>query len=82
MEQNAASLFASFLPLLMFSVIFGFISRALAKDKGQNVGMWTVLGFIPLVNFFCIWYFVGASNLRVERKIDELTKLLQKGESK
>jgi hypothetical protein len=82
MEQNAPSLIISFLPLLFLSVAFGFTARFLAKDKGQNVGLWTVLGFIPFVNFLCFWYFVGASNLRVEKKIDNLIRLLQKGGSK
>lgn len=44
----------------------------LAKDKGRNVSLWTVLGLIPLVNFICMFFFVGASNLRLEKKLDAL----------
>ena len=62
----------SFLPLLLMSVVIAVSSHLLAKDKGRNVLKWTVLGAIPLLNIFCIWFFVGAANLRLERKIDGL----------
>jgi hypothetical protein len=62
------------LPLAIVSVVFGFVSRALAKDKGRDVPVWTVLGFIPIVNMFVAWFFVGASNLRVERKLDAILR--------
>jgi hypothetical protein len=71
MEPNPSP-FLSLLPMLIMSFAFGFAARALAKDKGRNVLKWTILGFIPIVNFVCGWYFVGASNLRLERKIDAL----------
>lgn len=61
-----------FVPLMIVSLVLGFVARALAKDKGRNVLVWTILGFFPIVNFLCAWYFVGASNLRLERKIDAL----------
>ena len=64
--------FMQFIPLIIISFVLGFVARALAKDKGRNVLSWTVLGFLPIVNFMCSWYFVGASNLRLERKIDAL----------
>jgi len=51
----------------------------LAKEKGRNVTLWTILGAIPIVNFFCIWFFVGAANLSLERKIDELSKRIARG---
>ena len=61
-----------FLPLLIVSLPFGFVARALAKEKGRNVLKWTVLGFLPFINVMCVWYFAGAANLRLERKIDAL----------
>jgi hypothetical protein len=61
-----------FIPLMIISLVMGFVARALAKDKGRNVLNWTVLGFLPIINFMCAWYFVGATNLRMERKIDAL----------
>lgn len=72
MEQPSAIM--QFLPILLISFVFGFVVRRLAKDKGRNVTKWTIWGFIPIVNLMLAWYFVGASNLRAERKLDALLK--------
>lgn len=61
-----------FAPFLVLSATLGVVAFLLAKEKGRNVVLWTVLGIVPGVNFFCIWFFVGAANLRLERKIDQL----------
>jgi hypothetical protein len=50
----------------------------LAKEKDRNVVKWTILGAIPIVNFVCIWFFVGATNLRLERKLDDILAELRK----
>lgn len=60
------------MPLILMSLVMGVSSFLLAKDKGRNALKWTILGSIPIVNFACIWYFIGATNLRLERKIDDL----------
>ncbi|WP_198972833.1 hypothetical protein [Xylophilus sp. ASV27] len=67
-----ASLLASLLPLLLTSAVMGVTAFLLARDKGRNVTLWTVLGLIPFVNFLCFSFFIGAANLRAERKLDEL----------
>ena len=54
--------------LLLFNLVFGIISFKLAKEKGRNVTLWAILGCIPVINYFCL----GASNLRLEEKIDKL----------
>ena len=68
----------SLLPLLIISIILGFVANMLAKEKGRNVVKWTILGFIPIVNYFCIFFFVGAANLRLEDKIDQLLRNSEK----
>ncbi len=78
MGESTANPIMSLLPYLLISVIFGVVAHFLAKDKGRNIVMWTVLGALPFVNIFCFWYFVGASNLRTEKKIDELISMLNK----
>lgn len=65
------------LPILML-FIFAIVAHMLAKEKGRNVLLWTILGFIPVVNIFCMWFFVGAANLRLEKKIDQLLKKSEK----
>ena len=62
------------LPLAIISICLGPVARALAKDKGRNVTLWTVLGFIPIANMVMMWFFMGAANLRAERKLDALLK--------
>ena len=76
MQNNSQSfgLIWSFIPLLIFSLIIAIVSYLLAKEKGRNLVLWTVLGALPMVNFICISFFIGAANLRLERKIDELLK--------
>ena len=59
-------------PFLLLSVIIAVYANILAREKGRNVTKWTILGLIPGVNLFCMWFFVGAANLRLERKVDEL----------
>ncbi len=68
------SLVLPFIAMLIFAIV----AHMLAKEKGRNVVLWTVLGFIPVVNIFCMWFFVGAANLRLENKIDQLLKETQK----
>lgn len=72
------SVFLQFVPLLVLSVTLGVQSVFLAKDKGRNVVLWAIVGFLPIVNIFCIWYLVGASNLRHEQKLDDILSRLSK----
>jgi len=58
--------------MLLLSLLMAVPANMLARQKGRNVVLWTILALIPLVNFACMWYFVGASNLVLENKIDEL----------
>lgn len=71
MDQQPSA-FVQLLPLILITVPMGFMARALAKEKGRNVTLWTVLGFIPIIGYFAFSYFIGAANLRLERKIDAL----------
>jgi hypothetical protein len=72
MDPQQPSALMQLLPLILITIPFGLMARALAKEKGRNVTKWTVLGFIPGISFFAIYYFVGAANLKLERKLDEL----------
>ena len=72
MEQEASAGLIQFLPILIVIMLFGVTAHFLAKEKGRNVTWWTILGCIPLVNMFFICFFIGAANLKLERKIDQL----------
>lgn len=75
--ENDGSTFLTFLPLILMSLLMAISAHLLAKEKGRNVTKWTILALIPVVNFACIWFFIGASNLKLEKKIDDLTLLLK-----
>jgi hypothetical protein len=57
---------------LFLSLLMGIVAHLLAKEKGRNVILWTILGCIPVFNFAAMWFFVGASNLKLEKKLDEI----------
>lgn len=67
----------SFAPIIILSIGFSIAAGLLAKDKGRNVFLWVILGLIPIVNFWCMPYIIGASNLRLERKLDALMAKLE-----
>jgi len=73
--------FLSFIPLLFICCAIGYLANLLAKEKGRNVGLWTVLGLVPLVNFCCMFYFAGASNRLVEAKLNEILEHLASKEA-
>ena len=70
--QVTPTLILNFLPLAIISILFGITSFFLAREKGRNVPLWTVIGFIPLLNMFFIWFFIGAANLKTEQKLDKI----------
>jgi len=76
--ESSGSPFITLFMFLIWCVIIAVLSHLLAKEKGRNVALWTVLGAIPILNFIVIWYFVGAANLRLEQKIDRVIEALEK----
>jgi hypothetical protein len=67
-------LWVQFIPFTVMSIAFAVVAYLLAKEKGRNVMRWTVLGLVPVVNWFCLPFFIGATNLRLEAKIDQLLR--------
>lgn len=78
MDNTSASLLISFLPLILMSLLMAIAANLLAREKGRNITKWTILALIPVINFACIWFFIGAANLHTERKLDEILKRLDK----
>lgn len=70
MEPN----YTSFIPFLIFSLGIAITGFLLAREKGRNVAVWTIVGLIPLINFVALWFFIGATNLNTERKLDQLLR--------
>ena len=61
-----------FLPMIIISIPIMFICRSIAKEKGKDVTLWTILGLIPVINIYSLFYLFGASSTILERKIDKI----------
>ncbi len=72
-----ASAFGAFIPLIIMMIPIIFICYFLAKDKGKNTVKYTILGCIPLANYFALIYLVGTPNIILEEKIDRILSLLE-----
>jgi len=70
--------FISLLPLILASIPIVIVCHRLAKEKGKDLTLWTILGIIPLVNYFAMFYLIGAVNTQLQRKVDRMLSLLEK----
>jgi hypothetical protein len=78
MQPQEYDLLVQLIPMLVMSLGIPLVAYKLAREKGRNVALWTVLGAIPILNFICMWFFIGAANHRLEQKLDELNKRLSR----
>lgn len=62
----------SFIPYLFVCLTLGVAGYFLAKDKGRHAGLWAILCLIPGINAACMFFLVGSTNLRIERKLDAI----------
>ena len=69
--------FVSFIVIYITVVL---ICYMLAKEKGKDITLWTVLSLIPLINFFVLLYLVGTPNTALDKKVDRILNLLPKEE--
>jgi hypothetical protein len=60
------------LPLIIISIPIMFISRSIAREKGKDVTLWTIIGLVSVINFYSLFYLFGASSTTLERKIDKI----------
>ncbi len=77
-SSSGQTAFLSLLPISILSVACAIVANLLAREKGRSVGVWTVLGLIPIINFVCLYYFMGAANLCLEKKLDRILADLRK----
>ena len=64
MENSAPNMLMTFIPLILMTLMMAIPAHLLAKDRGRNTALWTVLALVPVVNIACIWYFVGAPKVK------------------
>ena len=61
---SEVSSLALLIKLLIFTLLVGIYSNIAARIKGRNVAAWTIIGFIPIVNFFSSLLLLGSTNLK------------------
>jgi hypothetical protein len=71
-EMDVHALWLGLLPMLIFSIPIAIFGYVLAQQKGRNHIAWLIWGLVPFINMFAVWYFIGATNLKLERKLDGL----------
>ena len=84
MEQsfNQPNPFLSLLPLIIIMIPMIFVINKLAREKGKDVILWTVLACIPLINFIILPYIVGTPSKILEDKMDKIIEILNRLEEK
>jgi hypothetical protein len=79
---NQQNPFASLILLVLIMIPMVFVINKLAREKGKNVTLWTILACIPFLNFISIAYIVGAPSTRLEDKMDKIMEALNRTEQK
>ncbi len=76
MQPDSFSTILTFLPLFVMSATSAIAAFLLAREKGRNVTEWTILAAIPFIGVMFVWFFVGAANLKHEKKLDKILEKL------
>ncbi len=79
--ESQAPHFTAFIPLIIMMVTLIFICRRLAIDKGKNSIKYTILGCIPFVNYYALFYLVGTPNRNLEKKLDRVLAIIDNKKS-
>ena len=66
-----------FLPIIILMLPLVFLCYKLAKEKGKDTSLYTILGIIPILNYFILLYLIGASDENLNNKIDQMITLLK-----
>ncbi|MCP3926585.1 MAG: hypothetical protein GY714_28835 [Desulfobacterales bacterium] len=78
----AFSTFSILLPLIVMTVIMTlpliFLCRQLAKEKGKDLLQYTILGCIPFVNYYVLFYLIGTSNRNLDEKLDRILAIIDR----
>lgn len=69
------------LPIILIAIPIAIVVNILAREKGKNITLWTILACIPIINFISIFYIVGTTNSKVEAKMDKILEALNKSDN-
>ena len=68
--------FAELFPILIVTIPVGIITIMLSKRKGRTAFWWKIVGFIPMVGYYFIFYLVGITDKAVYDKLDDIGRSL------
>lgn len=83
MEYTDPNLFATIgtTTIIIASLInlpLAIVVNLVARDKGRNVTLLTLLAIIPLVSIYAVIYTIGVSSKIQDKKLDRIRMLLYK----
>jgi len=81
-SENQPNPLVSLLPLIIIIIPIVIIVYKLAKEKGKDTTLWTILACIPIINIISIMYIVGATNSKLEAKVDKIIEALNQTDKK
>ena len=67
---NQVNPFISLIPLIIVMIPMIFVVNKLAKEKGLNITLWTILACVPFVNLVILPYIIGTPSKILEAKMD------------
>ncbi len=77
MEQSDGGIL-QLLPLVILHIPLGIVTIMLAKRKGHTSFWWKIIGFVPLIGFYPLWYIVGITDKAVYDKLDAISEALER----
>ncbi len=76
MEQEGAGIL-QLLPLVILHIPLGIVMIMLAKRKGHTSFWWKIIGVVPVIGWYPLWYLVGITDTAVYDKLDEINGALK-----
>jgi hypothetical protein len=70
--QHEPGVLIQLLPLILMGIAASILSFNLAKAKGYSAVKFTILGLIPIVNWFTTAYLIGAPDRVLRARLDAL----------
>ena len=64
-------------PWLFLGLVMGSILATIAPRKGASSVLWFLIGFIPLVGFYCAYILVSRTDVAVLERIRQLEERLK-----
>ena len=75
--QETGGTFWSFIPLLILSLLYGFVGMWLTRKKGKTKSYHYVCCFIPFWNGIYVFWLLTLTNIDIVKRIDSIDERLK-----